>query len=207
MTVEIHDELLWPELSCWWHRDNCDKLDDTTDLVMTGYFRVISFWSLAAPGDISQLQSDLSEPDTTRPPLHQHLSDQSWLQIQPRKQVKRFQRWEATSDDRSEQKCVWGARGAIPSSGADDSVWLCRTIPSGKHFSESPPSGDDDDDDDDDNCDDDGRIWQTHLRLRARNPSRRNQNGRAVMNIKKWLLKCWTVMIDIAYKKIKLNSK
>ena len=36
------------------------------------------------------------------------------------------------------------------SSGADDSVWLCRTIPSGKHFSESPLSGSDDGDDDGD---------------------------------------------------------
>ena len=76
------------------------------------------------------------------------------------------------------------------SSGADDSVWLCRTIPSGKHFSESPLSGGDDDDEDDgdeddDDGDDNGHIWQTHLRLRARNPSRRNQNAKAVMNLKR----------------------
>ena len=70
----------------------------------------------------------------------------------------------------------------IPSSGADDSVWLCRTIPSGKHFSESPLSGGDDDEYD---GDDDRHIWQTHLRLRARDPSRRNQNARAVMNLKR----------------------
>ena len=68
------------------------------------------------------------------------------------------------------------------SSGADDSVWLCRTIPSGKHFSESPLSGGDDDDDDDG---DDGHIWLTHPRLQARDPSRRNQNAKAVMNLKR----------------------
>ena len=50
--------------------------------------------------------------------------------------------------------------------------------------------GDDDnddgnDDDDNDDGDDDGHIWQTHLILRARNPSRRNQNARAVMNLKR----------------------
>ena len=64
---------------------------------------------------------------------------------------------------------------------------VAQTIPSGKYFSESPLSGGDDDvGDDDDNCDDDGRIWQTHLRLRARNPSRRNRNGRAVMMKGDW---------------------
>ena len=49
-------------------------------------------------------------------------------------------------------------------------------------------TGDDDEndgDDDDDDGDDNGHIWQTHLRLRARNPSRRNQNARAVMNLKR----------------------
>ena len=33
--------------------------------------------------------------------------------------------------------------------------------------------------------DDDGHIWQTNLRLRARDPSRRNQNARAIMNRKR----------------------
>ena len=45
-----------------------------------------------------------------------------------------------------------------------------------------------DDDHDDDDGDDDGHIWQTHPRLRARDPSRRNQNARAVMNLKRWLV-------------------